>query len=155
MTLVLKYINFHGFYYLFIPQLSQENIAKVADVGVSKEAKAITGTMAGTPLYLAPEVIKSCLYDYKADIYSFGIMLWEMWYGDRALLDVVGNVQEFFEKVGEGVRPTHVRGSKKPPPGLHDLMQRCWDEKPDNRPDARECYEKLNNLYQEFGAPSS
>ena len=156
MTLVLKYINFHGFYYLFIPQLSQENIAKVADVGVSKEAKAITGTMAGTPWYLAPEVIKSCLYDYKADIYSFGIMLWEMWYGERALLDVnIGNMQEFFEKVGEGVRPTYVRGSKKPPPGLHDLMQCCWDEKPDNRPDAGECYEKLTKLYQEFGAPSS
>ncbi|XP_058949859.2 dual serine/threonine and tyrosine protein kinase-like isoform X1 [Pocillopora verrucosa] len=135
--------------------LSQENIVKVADVGVSKEAKAITGTMVGTPLYLAPEVIKSRLYDYKADIYSFGIMLWEMWYGIRALLDVGGNVHEFFEKVGEGVRPKHVRGSKKPPPCWHELMQRCWDEKPDNRPDASECYEKLAELYQEFGAPSS
>ena len=140
--------------YLIFPQLSQENIVKVADVGVSKEAKAITGTLAGTPVYLAPEVINSCLYDYKADIYSLGIMLWEMWYGNRALLDVVGNVQEFFEKVGEGVRPTHVRGSKKPPPGLHDLMQRCWDEKPDNRPDARECCERLTQLSQEVSAPS-
>ena len=140
--------------YLIFSQLSQENIVKVADVGVSKEAKAITGTLAGTPVYLAPEVINSCLYDYKADIYSLGIMLWEMWYGNRALLDVVGNVQEFFEKVGEGVRPTHVRGSKKPPPGLHDLMQRCWDEKPDNRPDARECCERLTQLSQEVSAPS-
>ena len=66
------------------------------------------GTMSGTPMYLAPEVIKSCLYDYKADIYSFGIMLWEMWYGNRALLDVEGNVEEFFEKVVEGPRPTQV-----------------------------------------------
>ena len=111
--------------------------------------------MAGTPLYLAPEVIKSSLYDYKADIYSFGIMLWEMWYGAGALLNVIGNVQEFLEKVCEGARPMHVRGSKRPPPGLHDLMQCCWDEKPDNRPDASECYEKLAELYQEFGAPSS
>ena len=111
--------------------------------------------MAGTPLYLAPEVIKSRLYDYKADIYSFGIMLWEMWYGNRALLDVGGNVYEFFEKVVGGARPTHVEGLKKPPAGLHDLMQRCWDEKPDNRPDARECYEKLAELYQESAAPSS
>ena len=110
--------------------------------------------MTGTPMYLAPEVIKSCLYDYKADIYSFGIMLWEMWYGIRALLDVGGNVHEFFEKVGEGVRPKHVRGSKKPPPCWHELMQRCWDEKPDNRPDARECYEELTQLHQKVGVPS-
>ena len=141
--------------YLIFPQLSQENIVKVADVGVSKEAKAITGTLAGTPVYLAPEVINSCLYDYKADIYSLGIMLWEMWYGNRALLDVGGDVYEFFEKVVGGARPTHVEGLKKPPAGLHDLMQRCWDEKPDNRPDARECYKKLTQLYQKVGAPSS
>ena len=111
--------------------------------------------MTGTPMYLAPEVIKSCFYDYKADIYSFGVMLWEMWYGNRALLDVAGNVFNFFVKVLKGTRPAHVQGSKKPPPGLQDLMQRCWDEKPDNRPDASECYEKLAQLYQEFGAPSS
>ncbi|XP_066024050.1 uncharacterized protein [Pocillopora verrucosa] len=135
--------------------LSQENIVKVADVGVSKEAKAITGTLAGTPVYLAPEVINSCLYDYKADIYSLGIMLWEMWYGKRALLDVGGNVHEFFEKVVGGARPTHVEGSKEPPAGLQDLMQRCWDEKPDNRPDAKDCHERLTQLYQEVGAPSS
>ena len=142
-------------FYLIFPQLSQENIVKVADVGVSKEAKAITGTLAGTPVYLAPEVINSCLYDYKADIYSLGIMLWEMWYGNRALLDVEGNVYEFFEKVVGGARPTHVEGLKKPPAGLHDLMQRCWDEKPDNRPHARECYERLTQLSQEVSEPSS
>ena len=102
-------------------------------------------------MYLAPEVIKFCLYDYKADIYSFGIMLWEMWYGNRALLDVGGNVYEFFEKVVGGARPTYVEGLKKPPAGLRDLMQRCWDEKPDNRPDASECHRKLTKLYQEFG----
>ena len=48
-----------------------------------------------------------------------------------------------------------VEGLKKPPAGLHDLMQRCWDEKPDNRPDARECHERLTQLYQEVSAPSS
>ena len=145
---------FHRIYLIF-PQLSQENIAKLADVGVSKEAKAIMGTMMGTPLYLAPEVIKSHLYDYKADIYSFGIMLWEMWYGIRALIDGEGNVHELFEKVVEGARPTHVEDSKEPPDGLWDLMQRCWDEKPDNRPDASECYKKLFQLYRESAVPSS
>ena len=77
---------------------------------------------------------------------------WSMWYGNRALLDVEGNVQEYFEKVVEG--PRHVEGSKESPAGLRDLMQRCWDEKLDNRPDASECYKNLTQLYQKFGAPS-
>ncbi|XP_022797822.1 serine/threonine-protein kinase HT1-like [Stylophora pistillata] len=134
--------------------LSLEDVAKVADVGVSKEAKAIMGTMAGTPTYLAPEVIKSCLYDYKADVYSFGIMLWEMWYGKRALLEVGGNVKEFYDKVLDGARPAHIEGSKRPPTGLHYLMQHCWDKEPDNRPDAAKCHKMITQLYEEAAAPS-
>ena len=82
-------------------------------------------------------------------------MLWEMWYGKRPNFDVDKNLPECFEKGVEGVRPTHVQGLKKPPAGLNDLMQHCWDGKPDNRPDARECYEKLTQLYLEVSAPSS
>ena len=108
--------------------------------------------MAGTPVYIAPEVILSRLYDYKADIYSFGIMLWEMWYGKRALLEVEGHVCVFFEVV-EGTRPSHVQGSKKPPTGWKDLMQRCWDENADIRPDAAVCQKELTALYQEAVQP--
>ena len=38
----------------------------------------------GTPNYMAPEVASFRRYDRKADIYNFGVMLWEMWYGKRA-----------------------------------------------------------------------
>ena len=133
--------------------MSQENVVKVTDVGVSKEAKMISGTLAGTPVYIAPEVILSSLYDYKADIYSFGIMLWEMWYGKRALLEVEGNVRVFLDKVVEGARPSHVPGSKKPPTGWKDLMQRCWDKKADIRPDAAVCHRELTALHQEVAQP--
>ena len=50
---------------------------KVTDVGVSNDVKDITGTLAGSPLYITPEVFHSKLNDSKADIYSFGIMLWD------------------------------------------------------------------------------
>ena len=60
-----------------ISQLSHEDDVRVANVSVSRGAKMTTGTMKET-FYIAPEVIKSGFYDSKADIYSFGIMLWEM-----------------------------------------------------------------------------
>ena len=41
---------------------------KITDVGVSKDVNKITGTLAGTPVYVAPEVFHSQLYDTKADI---------------------------------------------------------------------------------------
>ena len=50
---------------------------RVTDVGVSKKVKDIEGTLAGTPVYISPEVFHCKLYDSKTDIYSFGIMLWD------------------------------------------------------------------------------
>ena len=59
-------------------------------------------------------------YDNKADIYSFGIMLWEMWYGKRALLEEEGHVSD---QVAKGARPSYVQDAIKPPTVLQDLMQ--------------------------------
>ena len=121
----------------------------MADVGVSKEANMITGTVIGTPIYTAPEVILSRPYDYKADIYSFGIMLWEMWYGTRAFRDVEGDEGEFYDQVLKGRRPTHDQDRRKPPTAWRDFMQHCWDGKADRRPDATACHMELTTLYQD------
>lgn len=109
----------------------------------------ITGTMTGTPAYVAPEVAKSSFYDSKADMYSFGIIMWEMWYGKRALLDVGGDLITFLDKVVGGVRPSHVEDRRMPPDAWQHLMQRCWDDEADNRPTAAMCHQELAKLYQE------
>ena len=54
-----------------------------------------TGTMKET-FYIAPEVIRSGFYDSKADIYSFVIMPWEMWFGERAFTGVEGDVRAVY-----------------------------------------------------------
>ena len=105
-------------------KLSEENSVKITDVGVSKDAKDITGTLAGTPVYIAPEVFHSKLYDSKADIYSFGIMLWEMWYGRQAFAEFRGPMEVFFCMVDGYYRPEEVKGEKKPPARWKQLMNR-------------------------------
>lgn len=113
------------------------------DKAEDEEAKMIKDTFKGTKAYLAPEVILNKEYDNKADIYSFGIMLWEMWYGERALLEKEEHV---LHKVVKGATHSHVQDDMKPPTGWQDLMQRCWDGKPNNRPDAAECHKVLTRL---------
>ena len=107
--------------------------------------------MTGSDAYLAPEVIRCKEYDNKTDIYSFGIMLWEMWYGKRALLE---KAEYVLDQEAEGARPSYVQGTIKPPTGWQDLMQRCWNGKPHNRPDAAECHKLLTALSQEVCAPT-
>lgn len=76
-------------------------------------------------------------------------MMWEVWYGKRALLDVEGDLNTFLEKVAGGVRPSHVEDSRKPPDGWWHLMQCCWDGEPEKRPTAAMCYSELTKLYEE------
>ena len=119
---------------------------KITDVGVSKEVKYITGTLQGTPVYIAPEVFHSNVYDSKADIYSLGMMLWEMWYGQRVFAEFKGTIADFFHWVDEGYRPKSVEGNKKPPDPWEQLMSRCWDREPEQRPSAKDCNQEITTL---------
>ncbi len=130
-------------------QITHDSVVKIADVGLSKQANMITGTLAGTPIYVAPEVIRSSVYDSKADIYSFGIMMWEIWYGKKAFFFFGGDLNMFLQAVTGGVRPSHVEGKRKPPDGWQHLMQLCWDEEAEKRPTAQMCHNELTKLYKE------
>ena len=124
---------------------------KVTDVGVSKPASEITGTITGTPVYIAPEVFHSCLYDCKADIYSLGIILWEIWYGQQAYSNVPAEtVTGIFSMVDQGYRPEQVKSSKQPPRRWEELMMKCWNTNPKERPTAKECYEEITRLSAEI-----
>ena len=61
--------------------LTNEGTAKLADFGVSIEldnAAAKRKSFIGTPFWMAPEVIGGHIYTEKADVYSYGIDLWEL-----------------------------------------------------------------------------
>ena len=69
---------------LFLFQLGEKDgkdVVKLADLGLAKSVKDITGTVCGTPVYMAPEVFWEKDYNEKVDMFAFGMVLWELWYG--------------------------------------------------------------------------
>ena len=102
---------------------------------------------------MAPEVFRSELNDFKADIYSLGIMLWEIWFGPGAFADIdfdLSDPQDFFNLVGKGSRPKDVENLKKPPLLWKELMEECWDGDPEKRPTAKKCEQVVTKLSNEW-----
>jgi serine/threonine protein kinase len=60
---------------------------KIMDFGIARSMEALTkltGAMIGTPAYMAPEQVAGKSVDYRTDIYSLGLMLYEMFTGSQA-----------------------------------------------------------------------
>ena len=58
--------------------LTKEGHIKLSDFGLSREADEITSTFWGSPLYLAPEIIKEDSQTFAVDWWSLGILIYEM-----------------------------------------------------------------------------
>lgn len=64
--------------------LFSDGIIKIADFGFCKSLQNqtdLTATMVGSPIYMAPEVLKGQPYSTKADIWSMGVVLFECLFG--------------------------------------------------------------------------
>ena len=61
--------------------LNCQMAVKIGDLGFAKEAKGMISSHCGTPLNMAPEVLDKRIYDYKADIWSLGTLIFEMFVG--------------------------------------------------------------------------
>lgn len=61
--------------------LNQNGVVKLGDFGVAKtlsETLGVASTCVGTPYYLAPEICRSQPYGFKADVWSLGVILYEL-----------------------------------------------------------------------------
>ncbi|KAG6546137.1 hypothetical protein Mapa_012171 [Marchantia paleacea] len=130
--------------------LDRDMRVKIADFGESRLESPILTDMSlitGTYGYMAPEVIdggKKAGYDHKCDVFSFGICLWEMYCCDVPYSDLVGlRVRDMALQIArEGRRPPIPRCT---PTLLKNLMTRCWDADPNNRPEMQEVVEILES----------
>ncbi|KAK1941860.1 Serine/threonine-protein kinase STY8 [Phytophthora citrophthora] len=101
----------------------------------------------GSSGYTAPEIFMHQGYDNKVDVWSFGIVLWELFSSSsknrvNPLTGMVG--EEYVGKVQSGCRPSFVHTHQF---CIKPIVEKCWKFDPSQRPSMDEVVIELENLY--------
>lgn len=152
----MRYLHSHG---IIHRDLKPENILmdenynpKICDFGLSrlfpesltKSMKlSLTGQI-GTPLYMAPELIKGDEYGTGVDVYAFSILAFEIITGKQPFIELGQKVLKYtlWQKVLTGSRP---KFTDDVPEKMKKLISKCWSKNPDERPSFDEIYKTLKS----------
>ncbi|KAJ9132685.1 hypothetical protein P3X46_033525 [Hevea brasiliensis] len=130
--------------------MDENEVVKVADFGVAR-VKAQSGVMTaetGTYRWMAPEVIEHKPYDHKADVFSFGIVLWELLTG-KLPYEYLTPLQAAVGVVQKALRPTIPKHTHLK---VAELLEKCWLQDPALRPDFSDIIEILQQIAKEVGS---
>ncbi|PKA51559.1 Serine/threonine-protein kinase EDR1 [Apostasia shenzhenica] len=122
---------------------------KVGDFGLSRlkhETYLTTKTGKGTPQWMAPEVLRNEPSDEKSDVYSYGVILWELvtekipW-DNLNPMQVIGAVG-FMNQRLELPKDLDLRWVS--------IIESCWHIDPDCRPSFQELLERFKDLQRQY-----
>ncbi|XP_034944024.1 tyrosine-protein kinase CSK [Chelonus insularis] len=126
--------------------VAEDNSAKVSDFGLARDENF---SLDGGKLpikWTAPEALKQNKFSNKSDMWSFGILLWEIYSFGRVpypripLADVVKCVEKGYKMEAPDGCPSEV----------YDIMKQAWDLQPEKRPSFCDIKAKLGFLKAEY-----
>lgn len=99
---------------------------------------------------MAPEVIRHEKYDYAADVYSLGLLMWETITREKPF-EPKSQIEAAASVASDGERPPFPDGT---PLGVRFLIEKCWAGDPAKRMDMKKIIESLDGLSKNTYAES-
>lgn len=130
--------------------LSENNVVKICDFGLArdvyKDPDYVRKGDARLPLkWMAPETIFDRVYTTQSDVWSFGVLLWEIFSLGASPYPGVCIDESFCRRLKEGTR---MRPPEYATTEIYQTMLDCWLDRPTDRPTFAELVEHLGNLLE-------
>lgn len=111
-----------------------QGVIKLCDFGWSVYCDTtLRTTFCGTPLYVGPEILKGNKYDEKIDIWSLGVMMYQLLVGDNPFK--ITKQEQLIKIIKEDIKiPSYVTLTKE----ATDFLFACLQKNPDHRLSIRE-----------------
>ncbi|KAL1426124.1 hypothetical protein MTO96_018507 [Rhipicephalus appendiculatus] len=128
--------------------LSEDFIVRVADFGLSRdvyEKDYYSGDNKKTKLpvkWMAPESLEKGIYNHKTDVWSYGVLLWELMTRGVTPYPEVDNwdIVNFLKQGRRMQQPSYC------PDELYDIMLQCWQDDPKRRPSFAHLVTDVSNV---------
>uniref|UniRef100_A0A182UA27 Mitogen-activated protein kinase kinase kinase 7 n=1 Tax=Anopheles melas TaxID=34690 RepID=A0A182UA27_9DIPT len=121
-------------------------VLKICDFGTVTDKSTLMTNNKGSAAWMAPEVFEGSSYTEKCDVFSWGIILWEVIAREQPFKHIDTSYAIMW-RVHQGSRPPLIDHCPKP---IEQLMVRCWDKDPISRPSMKEVVNVMNALCKLF-----
>eukprot|EP00531_Pseudo-nitzschia_arenysensis_P010299 CAMPEP_0116118470 /NCGR_PEP_ID=MMETSP0329-20121206/2120_1 /TAXON_ID=697910 /ORGANISM="Pseudo-nitzschia arenysensis, Strain B593" /LENGTH=428 /DNA_ID=CAMNT_0003612097 /DNA_START=143 /DNA_END=1429 /DNA_ORIENTATION=- len=147
---------------------------RLFDFGMARKiTDCSSDEICGSPRYMAPEVMCGKGYSFKVDVYSYGVLLFEICSLESPYLDnywskkklpnrrlsrvknFESTMNDFYlNVVEENLRPSDDLKSTVPCPKMRELISDCWSADPDDRPTFSDILRRLRSILNREECPT-
>lgn len=129
-------------------------VVKVSDFGMTRyvlDDQYTSSSGAKFPVkWSPPEVFNFCRYSSKSDVWSFGVLMWEVFSEGRMPFDQKHN-HEVVTMVMQGHRLYRPKLASET---VYSIMNSCWHERPEKRPSFKDLVPKISGILEEDAPPT-
>ncbi|CAG5862335.1 unnamed protein product [Menidia menidia] len=125
--------------------LTEGRVAKICDFGLARDITTdfnyvVKGNARLPVKWMSPESIFECVYTFESDVWSYGILLWEIFSLGNSPYPGMPVDAKFYKQIKEGYR---MDAPEFAPSEMYQIMRSCWDKDPFNRPPFRKVVERI------------
>ncbi|RWS22848.1 hypothetical protein B4U80_01754 [Leptotrombidium deliense] len=121
--------------------VDDENVMKISDFGLTRNLNSfgyykVQNTDQLLPVrWMAPEAWSDNQFSTKSDVWSFGVLLWEIFTFAAQPYDSIDDIASLWSQIANGLRLSQPDSCSH---SIYKLMTRCWNENASQRPDFSE-----------------